>query len=191
MIEVLDCRQKPRALLSGGDFLGFERFNLLRAGFNGVGFRVTAGIGMGGFDHAEVIEEKRHAAGLAERAGLEYIADFRRRAVAAVGETFNDDRHLVRRETFIDDGFVIDLFGVESGAFFDGAFDGVPIDGSFLGFFDGGEEARIEVGVRPAEFGRDHDFADQFDGHLALFLRVDFASGLFPLCAHSLASVER
>ena len=63
------------------------------------------------------------------------------------------------------------------------------IDGGFLGFFDGGEEARIEVGVRPAEFGRDHDFADQFGGHLAFFLRVDFAPGLFPLCAHGYRSV--
>ncbi len=146
---------------------------------------------MGGFDHAEVIEEKRHTAGLAERAGLEQIADFRRGAVAAVGETFNDDRHLVGGETFIDDGFVIDLFRVKPGAFFDGAFNGVPVNGSFFGFFDGSEEARIKVGVRTAEFGRDHDFADQFGNHLAFFLRVDFAPGLFPLRAHSLASVER
>ena len=45
MVEVLDLREKPRALLSGGNLVGFKRFNFLRAGFDGVGFRVAIGIG--------------------------------------------------------------------------------------------------------------------------------------------------
>ena len=52
--------------------------------------------------------------------------------------------------------------------------------------FDGGGKARVQVWVRPAEFGRDYDLADQFGGHLAFLLRVFFAPGLFPLCAHRL-----
>ena len=47
-----------------------------------------------------------------------------------------------------------------------------------------GGEARVQVRLRAAEFGRDHDFADQLDDHLAFLLRVDFAPGLFPLCTH-------
>ena len=38
--------------------------------------------------------------------------------------------------------------------------------------------------VRPAQFGRDHQLADQFGDHLPLLLRVGFAPRLFPLCAH-------
>ena len=53
-----------------------------------------------------------------------------------------------------------------------------------MAFSTATNKARVEVGVSPAEFGRDHDFADQFDDHLAFFLRAGFAPGLFPLCAH-------
>ena len=60
------------------------------------------------------------------------------------------------------------------------------IAGGFLRLLDGGGEARVKVRVRAAEFGRDHDFADQLGGHLAFLLRVFFAPGLFPLCAHGL-----
>src|SRR5208337_1823656 len=88
MVEVLDLREKTRALLSGGNLVGLKRLNLLRAGFDGVALRVAVRLGMRGFDHADVVEEKRHAAGLAERSGLEQIADFRRGAVPVVRETF-------------------------------------------------------------------------------------------------------
>src|SRR5208337_4804297 len=81
MVKVLDLREKTRALLSGGNLVGFQRLDFLRAGLDGVRFRVAVRVGMRGFDHAEVVEEKADAARLAERAGLEQIADFRRRAV--------------------------------------------------------------------------------------------------------------
>ena len=64
MVEVFDLRQKPRALLSGGNFIGFERFNFLRAGFNGIAFGVAVGVGVRGFDDPEMIEEKRDTARL-------------------------------------------------------------------------------------------------------------------------------
>ena len=137
-----------------------------------------------GLDDTAVVEEEAHAAGLAEGAGLEKIADFRRGAVPVVGETLDDDGHLVRREALIDDRLVGDLFVGLAGAFLDGALDGVPVHGGLLGLLDGGGQARVRVRVRAAEFGGDHDFADQFDDQLAFLLRVGFAPGLFPLCAH-------
>ena len=184
MVELLDLRKKARTFLPGGDLLGFEGLNFLSPRLDGVPFRVTVRIGMGGLDHAEVVEEEGHTARLAKRAGLEQVADFRCGAVPVVGQTFDDYGHLVGRKTFIDHGFVIDLFTVKTGAFSDGAFNGVPINGGLFRFLDGDEEARVQVGVGAAQLGRDHDFADQFGGHLAFFLRVNFAPGLFPLCAH-------
>ena len=131
-----------------------------------------------------MIEEKRHAAGRAHRTALEQIADFRRGAVAIVRQALDDHRHFVRGETFIDDRFNRHFFTGQARAFFDGALDGLPIDGGFFGLFNGGGQARVQVGIRPAELGRDGDLAHQFDDHLAFFLRADFAPGLFPLCSH-------
>jgi hypothetical protein len=184
VVEVFDFGEKTRALLSGGNFGGFERLDLLRAGFNRIGFRVAVRVRVRGLDDAEVVEEKRDAAGLAHRTGLEQIADLRRGAVAIVRQAFHDDGNFVRREAFIDDRFINHLFVREARALFDGALDGVLRDGRFLGLLDGDKQARVEVGVGAAEFGRDHDFADELDDHLAFFVRVDFAPGLLPLCAH-------
>ena len=120
------------------------------------------------------------------RTGLEQIADLRRGAIAIVRQTFHDDGNLVRRVAFIDDGLVIDFFLADARALLDGALDGVLGDGRFLGLLDGDIQTRVEVGISPAQFGRDHDFADQFDDHLAFFVRARFAPGLFPLCAHKI-----
>jgi hypothetical protein len=65
------------------------------------------------------------------------------------------------------------------------------VDRGFLGLLDGDKQARVEVGVSAAELGRDHDFADELDDHLAFFVRVDFAPGLFPLCAHGFLSMKK
>src|SRR5207244_12913419 len=66
----------------------------------------------------------------------------------------------------------------------DRAFNGVSVNGSLLGFVHGRGQTWVEIGVRPAQFGGDHDFADQLDDQLAFLLRVGFAPGLLPLCAH-------
>ena len=91
----------------------------------------------------------------------------------------------MRGKAFVGDQFEIDLFIRLARAFLDRALDGVAIDRGFAGLFHGGGQARVGIGVRAAELGGDHDFADQFGGHLALLLRVGFAPRLFPLCAHS------
>ena len=184
MVEVFDFGEEARALRAFGRVFSFECFDFLGAGFDGIAFGIAIGIRVGGFDDAEVVEEKCDAAGLSERAGFEEIADLRRGAIAIVGEAFDDDGDFVRGETFVDDGFEIHFFIELAGAFFDGAFDGIAIDGGLFGFFDRDIKAGVEIGVRAAEFGRDHDFADQFGGHLTFFLRAGFAPGLFPLCAH-------
>ena len=107
-------------------------------------FGIAIGVGVGGFDDAEMIEEKGDAAGLAERTGLENVADFGGGAVAIIGQAFHDDRHFVRREAFVSDEFKNDFFLSQARAFFDGALDGVAGDGAFAGLFNGGGEAGIE-----------------------------------------------
>ena len=126
-VEVLDLGEEARAFLAGGNFLGFERLDFLRAGFDGIAFGVAVGVGVGGFDDAEVVEEEGDAAGLAEGAGLEDIADLRRGAVAVVGQALDDHRHFVRREALVGDQFEVDLLVGLPGALLDGALDGVAI----------------------------------------------------------------
>src|SRR5436190_10960060 len=92
-------------------------------------------------------------------------------------------------EAFVRDEFVSDFFVRLAGTFFDRAFDGIAVDGSFPCFFNRGGEARVQIRIRSAELGRDHNFTNQFDDQLAFLLRVGLAAGLFPLCAHSGQSV--
>jgi enoyl-[acyl-carrier protein] reductase I len=54
VVKILDLREKTRALLPGGNFFRFERLDFLRPGFNGVAFGVAVGVGMRGFDHAQL-----------------------------------------------------------------------------------------------------------------------------------------
>src|SRR5205814_204365 len=76
--------------------------------------------------------------------------------------------------------FVIGL----AGAFLDGALDGVTINRGFAGLFERGLKAWIRVGIGSAELGSNRYFANELVDQLTFFLRVGFASGLFPLCAH-------
>jgi hypothetical protein len=131
-----------------------------------------------------MVEEKTDAAGLAKRTGLEEVPDFRCGTIAIVGQAFDDHRHLVWRETFIDDGLVVDDFVREARALLDGALNGVAIDGRLLRLLHGSGETGVQLGVCSAQLGGDGDFAHQLDDHLTLLLRVGFAPGLFPLCAH-------
>ena len=131
MVEVLDLGQEARALLARGNFFGFERLEFLRAGFDGIAFGVAVGVGVGGFDDAEVVEEERDAAGLAEGAGLKEIADFGRGAIAAVGQALDHHRHFVRRKALVGDQLEVDLLLGLAGALLDGAFDGVAIARGF------------------------------------------------------------
>ena len=139
---------------------------------------------MHSLDDTAVIEEKADAAGLSQGSGQEQPADFGRGAVPIVSETFHHHRDLVGREALIGDEFKLHRIVRESGPLLDGALDGIAKDGRFTRLLDGRGEARVEVGVSPAEFGGDADFTDQLDDHLAFLLRVGFATGLFPLSAH-------
>ncbi|MEJ0090509.1 MAG: hypothetical protein WDM80_12315 [Limisphaerales bacterium] len=109
-----------------------------------------------------------------------------RGAITVIRQAFHDDRNLVRRIAFINDSLVIDLFLADARALLDSTLNGVLGDRRFLGFLDGDIQSRIEIGIGPAHLGRDHDFADQLDDHLAFFVRARFAPGLFPLCAHKI-----
>ena len=62
--------------------------------------RLEVGVGLGGvrLDHADVVEEELVAAGRAEHALLEEIADLRRRALVVVGVDLDDEGDLVLDE---------------------------------------------------------------------------------------------
>ena len=139
---------------------------------------------MAGFDHAEMVEEETDAARLAERTGFENIPDFRRGAIPVIGQALHHDGHLVRSEALVGNGLEVHLLIGQAGAFLDGAFDGVAVNRVLAGFLDRRRKARVEVRVWSAQAGGHHDFANQFDDHLPLFLGIGFASGLFPLRAH-------
>ncbi len=58
MVEFFDGGQKARTLLSGGNFISFERFDFVRAGLDRIGFRVAVRVRMRGLDNTKMIEEK-------------------------------------------------------------------------------------------------------------------------------------
>ena len=81
---VEDEARAGRAVRNVVVLLVSQRFDFIRAGFNGRGLDVRAGVGMMRLDEADVIEKKLVAAGVAELALLEQHADFRRGAVHVV-----------------------------------------------------------------------------------------------------------
>ena len=184
-VQVFDFADETGAGMALRNFLGFERFDILCSGFNGVGFRIARPIGVCCLDHAHVIEEEADAAGIAERAGPEQMADYRCGTIAVVGQALDDDGNLMGRETFVGDELVGHLFIGLAGTFLDGAFDRIARDRSFPSRFHGRVQPGVEVGVRSAEFGSDEDFTDQFADDLAAFHGVGHAAGLFPSRAHA------
>ena len=78
-VQVLEFSDETGAQTALGNLFGFQRLDVLRAGFNGIGFGIARFVGMRGFDNALVIEEKTDAAGRTQRASAENVADFRRR----------------------------------------------------------------------------------------------------------------
>ena len=182
--KVLGVGEEAGALAALGDLVLFEGLNILGAGLDGIGFGIARGIGVGGFDDTESVEEEAHGAGLAELTGAEEVPDFGGGAVPVVGEALDDDRDLMGGESLVEDGLVLDFFVEEPGSLLDAAFDGIPVNAGLFGFLDGDVESRIQVGIRAAEFGGDHDFANEFADDLALFLGVGLASCLFPLRSH-------
>ena len=98
---------------------------------------------MRAFDHAEVVEEKGDAAGLAEGARLEDIADLRRGAIAAIGEALDDHRDFVRGKPLVGDELEADLLLGLPGALLDRALDRVFITRGLLRLLDGGGETWV------------------------------------------------
>ena len=136
-------------------------------------------------DEPDVVEEKLVAARRAELASLEKHADLRRGAVVVVGQHLDDHRHLVRRVALEDDVLHHQLFVADARAFLDRALDHVARDALLARLFHDGEEPRVPVRVGAAELGGDHDFFDEFAGHLAFFQTGDFAFCVEPLTSHA------
>jgi hypothetical protein len=121
---------------------------------------------------------------LPERPGFEQVANLWRRPVPVIRKTFNNDRHFVRREPLIHNLLERDLFVRQPCAFLDRALDRVARHRTLARLLHRRCQTRVQIRVSSAQFRRDHDFADELHDHLPALLRVGFASGLFPLCAH-------
>ena len=89
----------------------------------------------------------------------------------------------MRREPLVGDQLEVHLLVRLARALLDRTLNSVAIDRSLAGLLGRRRQPRVQVRVRAAQLGRDHDFADQLRRHLALLLRVCLAPGLFPLCA--------
>lgn len=162
-----------------------ERFELVGTSFNGDGFEVAFGVGVVGFDNADVVEEKFVAAAAAEHAAFEEHSHFWGGALGVVGHDFNDYGHFVRRVAFENDVFEHHFFVTDAGTFFNRAFDHVAGDTLFAGFFHRREETRIGAEIRAAEFGSDSNFFDDFADRLTFFQVNDCAFCVKPLASHA------
>src|SRR5882672_4278792 len=94
------------------------------------------------------------------------------------------------REALVSHQLEIDLFIRLSGPLLNCAFNCIAINRGLSRFLHGGGQSRVQIGVRSAQLGRDHELADELGRHLPFLLRVCFAPRLFPLCAHSAAFWE-
>ena len=187
-MEIGAAGGEARASAVGGNIVVFgvgKGFDVLGAGLDGGCLDVSGRIGVVGFHNANVFKEELVAAGRSELAAvLENHPDFRGGAVVVVGEDFDDHGDLVRGVALKHDVLHHQLFGADSRAFLDGAFDDIPGHGGFPGLFHGGKKAGVALGFRSAEFGGNHDFLDQFSDDLTFFEVGDFPFCLQPLTTH-------
>ena len=161
-----------------------EGFDVLRARFDCCRFDVSVEVGVMGFHDAGVVEQELVGFWGAELTFFEENADFGGGSVIVVGEAFDDDGHLVWGVSVEANGIHHEFVVADAGAFFDGAFDHIAGDGFFTGFFDGGEEACVAVGIGSSEFCGNGDFFNELAGLRGFPFRVDFAFCEEPLTSH-------
>lgn len=161
-----------------------EGLDVIGSSFYGGFFAIGCGVGMPGFDEADVVEEKFVAAQSTELAFFEELANFWGGAVVVVGEDFYDDWDFMGCVAFEDDVLHGEFIFAEAGYFFDGAFDDISGDAFFACFFDGCGEAGVGVGIGSGHSGGNHDFFDDFPGGLRFFQRGDCAFRVEPLTSH-------
>ena len=109
-IEVFDFGDEARAFLAFGSILGFQVFNFLCAGLDGIPFCVALEIGVRGLNDSAMIEKERYTAGLAEGSGEKKPADLRGRPIPIVRQAFDNNRHFVRREALVNHGFTVGYY---------------------------------------------------------------------------------
>ncbi|MNH26421.1 hypothetical protein D3C79_864750 [compost metagenome] len=104
-------------------------------------------------------------------------------AVDVVGQALDDQRYLMRRETFVADCRVLHGITVQTSALANRPFQRFTGHRSLLGLLDGQAQARVHVGIG-ARFGSDLDFLGQLAHDLAFGIGRCFSMFGFPLCAH-------
>src|SRR5262245_15515815 len=87
--------------MSGGNFLRFQSFDFLCAGFNRIGLSVAIWLGVSCLHNAQVVEKETDTAGLAQGTRFKKVPNLRGGAIAAVGKTFDYDRNFMRCKSFV------------------------------------------------------------------------------------------
>ena len=161
-----------------------ERLHVLRSGLDRRGLDVRRRVRVVRLDEPHMVEEELVRSRRTELALFEKQAHLRRSAVVVVGHHLHDHRHLVWRVALENDVIHDQLLPADACALLDRTLDDIASHARPPGFLDGSEKARVRIRFGAAEFGRDHDFFDDFADHLTLFQAGDFTFCLEPLASH-------
>ncbi len=136
----------------GGDVIilvAGEELEFVGTGFDGGGFDVDFGVGVMGFDQADVLEDGVVGTGGGELALAEEHADFGGGAVYVVGVDLNDDGDVVGGAALVDDVLNGQLVFADTGARVDGALDGIFGDALFFSFSRAAKRRAFIAGSGP------------------------------------------
>ena len=161
---------------------------ILRAGFDGGQFGIGPRGQRLGLDHADMGKIPGHRAGAAQLPLPEQHAHFRGGAVDVVGQAFDHQRHLVRREAFIDDMLVMHRLAGQAGTFFDRPVQRFLGHGELARLLDDQPQARVRRRVGPVA-RCDHDVLGQLSKNPAPGIGGQVLAFCFPLRAHEKLSL--
>src|SRR6185436_9995623 len=171
--------------------LGRQDLDFIGAGFDGGLFAIRVRLRMIRLDQPDMFEEKLVAAAGAELAFLEQESDFGSGPVDVVRHYLDQQRDFVRGVALIHNMFHDQLVIPRAGSLFDRSFDHIPRHALLPRPLNGGKQPRIALRLRPADFGGDHDFADNFAGSPPFLERGNGPFGMQPLATHARILAEQ
>ncbi|CAI8832859.1 transposase [Pseudomonas chlororaphis] len=161
----------------------FARLEILGPGFDGRQFRIGVRAVRRGFDHADMVEVPGHRTRSAQLALAESHADFRDGTVDVVSHALDDQRHLVRRETFVGHAVVLHGLAELARTFLDRTLQGLAGHRGLFRLLH--HQTQVCVGGDvSAVAGSNGDLFDQLAEDLALGVGCCFFVFNLPLCAH-------
>ena len=161
----------------------FALFEILSACFNCCHFWISIrGVRLG-FDQADMVKVPGHGARRTQLPLAERHADFSHGAVDVIGQALNDQRHLMRGETFVGHAGVLHGFSADTGTLVDRPLDGVSRHGRLFGLFVHQAQVRVHVRVGAVTGCNGQLFGQLAENLAAAIGGFRFVFNL-PLCAH-------